>query len=76
MEVGTQAQKETLIREFYPKQISHPRYIKGVFGGILKKKWYHIRIIFGECLINRSVVKIFGSKNNLAEGLEPSRHGR
>jgi len=35
-EVGTQAQKESLIREFYPKQISHPRYVKGIF-------WWYFR---------------------------------
>ena len=37
-EVGTQAQKESLIREFYPKQISHPRYVKGIFWWYFKEE--------------------------------------
>lgn len=33
---GTDAQKTALINEFYKKQISHPRYVKGVF-------WWYFR---------------------------------
>lgn len=35
---GTDAQKAALINEFYPMQISHPRYVKGVFWWYFKEE--------------------------------------
>jgi len=35
---GTDAQKAALINEFYPKAISHPRYVKGVFWWYFKEE--------------------------------------
>jgi len=38
VESGTQAKKEALIKEFYGLQISHPRYVKGVFWWYFKEE--------------------------------------
>ncbi|MBM2821058.1 MAG: hypothetical protein HW405_818 [Candidatus Berkelbacteria bacterium] len=38
MNGGTDAQKATLVNEFYPMQISHPRYVKGVFWWYFKEE--------------------------------------
>lgn len=35
---GTDAQKAALINQFYPMQISHPRYVKGVFWWYFKEE--------------------------------------
>jgi len=37
-EVGTQAQKEALIKRFYPMKINHPRYVKGIFWWYFKEE--------------------------------------
>ena len=37
-ERGTQAQKETIIKEYYPKNINHPRYVKGIFWWYFKEE--------------------------------------
>jgi hypothetical protein len=38
VEVGTRAQKENLIRIYYPMIISHPRYVKGIFWWYFKEE--------------------------------------
>ena len=37
-EQGTQAQKEALIKQYYPMTISHPRYVKGIFWWYFKEE--------------------------------------